>query len=101
MTRKMSDLKEFVTHLKKEGYRGQIPLNHLKYYIAERFGISDYTIKATIKNLLDFGFLEDVGVGIFRVADGWRPNVTNPIAERIAEKEADDLIKKVKHGKPK
>lgn len=102
MTKTLAHLADFTTFLKKEGYRTQIPLTHLKYYIAQKFGVSDYTQKSTIKALLEYGFIEDVGVGVFRVCDGWTPGKKLTKAEeKIIEQEADNLLKDVKHGTDK
>lgn len=103
MTKKMSDFLEFISYLKKMGYRKQIHINHLEYFIAEKFGVSKYMQEGTLKNLIKFGFLKLSGMGVFEIGEGWNPlkaQEETEKAEKDAEKEADALIKKMCKGKP-
>jgi len=74
MTIKYKDLELFMTELKKYGYIEQIPLKHLEFFIAKKFGTSKY-IKENIKSLLvDFEFIRIAGSGIFTISTPWEPD---------------------------
>lgn len=102
MTRRVSDLIEFMNDLKKLGYRTQIPIQHLRFFIGQKIGTSDYVQKTVLKNLVEFGFLKTAGIGIFYICDGWNPNETKENiaeAEKAAAKEADAILRNVRKGK--
>lgn len=73
MTIKYDNLVEFMAYIKGNGYRTEISRTYLNFFIANRFGASKYVKDNICKMLVDFGFLEIMGVGIFKVCDPWKP----------------------------
>lgn len=74
MTLRYDNLEEFMAHLKKMGYRNQIPRQHLDFFIAKKFGTSKYIKDNIAKTLVDLGFLTIGGIGIFNICNGWQPD---------------------------
>lgn len=105
MTNKLSDLENFIYYLKTEGFLDKISVVYLEYYISKKFGYSDYHMKNVKKALLKYGFLKILGIGLFKICDGWNPKKMDKETERLAiksaEQEVDNLIQKVSHGKKK
>lgn len=69
MTIKFEDLNNLLIDMRKAGYANEVSLNRMLYFIARRFGISDYIRKSVLKALVDYNFIREVGVGIFRIVD--------------------------------
>ena len=101
MTLRYEDLQKFIVKLKMLGYTIQISRQHLDFFIAQDFGVSKYIKDNTAKVLVDLGFLELAGVGIFNICDGWRPDTVKDKkdVEKAAEEEADKLLGDLKGAK--
>ena len=103
MTKKISDFLNFINYIKSMGYRSQIHITHLEYFIAEKFGTSKYLMTSTLDLLIKFGFLKQSGMGVFEVCDGWHPIQAEKDIKEAEEKaaaEVDDLMEKVKKSEP-
>ncbi len=97
MSRKLADYDKFVKMLQKIGYK-TIPIGHLKFFIARDIGTSKYIMDTFVNNLMEFGYLSNVDVGVFLLGNGWTPfeaEKQNKEEEEKAKKEADDLLDKL------
>ena len=61
------DLKNFIKKLEEKGFEKGIALRELKNAIMEEFGMSPQTIRNYMKLLLHYGFITEVGNGVFEI----------------------------------
>ena len=60
MTIKFEDLNNLLIDMRKAGYANEVSLNRMLYFIARRFGISDYIRKSVLKALVDYYFRREI-----------------------------------------
>lgn len=93
IVRKLDDLGRFIFNLmESRKYKNdEIGIMSLRWEISKEFGISDYIIKSIHKKLLEFGFLQDLGYGRFKMSI---PKNEPDSEESKAKEEADELLSK-------
>jgi hypothetical protein len=79
MTLKYEDLEEFIFDFKRKGFE-KISTNQLHFSIGKRFGVSPYIRKNVIKSLVDYGFIKEDTLGVWKIT--WK-------AEKETESEED------------
>lgn len=57
MTRKLKDLRDLIENMKAQGYSYEIPVQTVKYAIAEKFGTSPFVFRNIMNELQSFGLL--------------------------------------------
>ena len=89
MTLKYTKLQEFAKHLKFK-YIDQVSTQSLRQDVAEYFdAVSDYSISTVIKKLVEFKFLSEKAIGIWKISSGL---IDEKEAEEHEEQKIDDMI---------
>lgn len=95
MAKKIADLEEFIRNLKMLGFRKTITFEELRYQIAVKLGYSDYHQKNTLSALIGFSMIKEIFPGVYEYVEKKTPEQ----AANEAEKEANKLLKDIKHAK--
>ena len=90
MTLKIKDLEMFLKQFKNRGLE-QISDNQMDYAIGREFGISIHIRKSIKQSLVEFGFIEEVTPGIWKIKwKDFKPNEKKGLDEDVSK--FDEII---------